>query len=193
MKKVLIEFPSVNPNKPWHIGHLRNAILGNSVARILEFDGKTVERMDYIDDLGLQVAQSLWGVMNLGKKPEGKFDNWLGQQYVEVSKKFESDPKVADAVRNILKKMEEGNNEVATKGRELAENCVRAQYETSFNFGIYHDVLVFESDIMHTIFKEGSEFLKTTDAVILEKDGKIYWLLGCQAHRRFWLWKIGKP
>jgi arginyl-tRNA synthetase len=171
-EKLLIEFPSVNPNKPWHIGHLRNAILGNSVARILEFDGKTVERMDYIDDLGLQVAQSLWGVMNLGAEPEGKFDNWLGQQYVEVSKKFETDPKVADSVRNILKKMEEGNNEVATKGRELAENCVKAQYETSFNFGIYHDVLVFESDIMHTLFKEGVEFLKTTDAVILEQEGK---------------------
>ncbi len=68
--------------------------------------------------------------------------------------------------------MEEGNNEIAAKGRELAENCVKAQYETSFNFGIYHDVLVFESDIMHTIFDEGVDYLKNTDAVVLEKEGK---------------------
>jgi len=171
-KKVLIEFPSVNPNKPWHIGHLRNAILGDSVSRILEFDGNTVEKMDYIDDLGLQVAQSLWGTINLDSKPDGKFDNWLGGQYVEVSKRFEEDPKIAEDVRELLKKMEEGDNEIAEKGRKLAEDCVKAQYQTSFNFGIYHDVLVFESDIMHTVFHEGVDYLKHTDAVVLEKEGK---------------------
>jgi arginyl-tRNA synthetase len=170
--KVLIEFPSVNPNKPWHIGHLRNAILGDSVARILSFDGHSVERMDYIDDLGLQVAQSLWGVLNLGAEPEGKYDNWLGGQYVEVSKRFESEQEVAAEIRGILKKMEEGGNDIAAKGRELAEQCVRAQYETSFNFGIYHDVLVFESDIMHTVFQEGVEYLKKSDAVAHETEGK---------------------
>ncbi len=170
--KVLIEFPSVNPNKPWHIGHLRNAILGDSVARIMEFDGHNVERMDYIDDLGLQVAQSLWGVLNLGNLPDGKYDNWLGGQYVIVSKKFEEEPAIAEDVRVLLKKMEEGNNEIAKKGRELAEECVKAQYRTSFDFGIYHDVLVFESDIMHTVFQEGVEYLQKSDAVVHEKEGK---------------------
>lgn len=170
--KVLIEFPSVNPNKPWHIGHLRNAILGDSVARIMGFDGHSVERMDYIDDLGLQVAQSLWGVLNLGNLPDGKYDNWLGGQYVMVSKKFEEEPSVAEDVRGILKKMEEGSNEIARKGRELAEECVKAQYQTSFDFGIYHDVLVFESDIMHTVFQEGVEYLQKSDAVVHESEGK---------------------
>jgi arginyl-tRNA synthetase len=170
--KVLIEFPSVNPNKPWHIGHLRNAILGDSVARIMRFDGYQVERMDYIDDLGLQVAQSLWGALNLGNLPEGKYDDWLGGQYVMVSKKFEEEPEVAEEVRTLLKKMEEGDNEIAAKGRELAEECVKAQYQTSFDFGIYHDVLVFESDIMHTIFQEGVQYLQKSDAVIKEADGK---------------------
>ncbi|MEM2948315.1 MAG: arginine--tRNA ligase [Candidatus Anstonellales archaeon] len=56
-KKVIVEFPSVNPNKPWHVGHLRNALLGNSIANIYEYLGYDVERMDYIDDLGLQFAQ----------------------------------------------------------------------------------------------------------------------------------------
>ncbi len=170
--KVLIEFPSVNPNKPWHIGHLRNAILGDSVARIMEFDGHSVEKMDYIDDLGLQVAQSLWGVINLGNLPDGKYDNWLGSQYVIVSKKFEEEPAIAEEVRGLLKKMEEGNNETAAKGRELAEECVKAQYQTSFDFGIYHDVLVFESDIMHTVFQEGVEYLQKSDAVAHETQGK---------------------
>lgn len=171
-KKVLIEFPSVNPNKPWHVGHLRNALLGDSVARILESQGHPVERMDYIDDLGLQVAQSLWGFLNFDVEPTGKFDSWLGEQYVGVSKLFEEDKQVVVGVRDILKKMEDGDNEIAEAGRKLAEACVKAQYETAFNFGVYHDILVFESDIMRTIFDDGAELLKQSEAVVLEGEGK---------------------
>ncbi len=169
--KVLIEFPSVNPNKPWHVGHLRNAILGDSVARILEFDGHPVERMDYINDLGLQVAQSLWGFLNYGSNPEGKFDTWLGEQYVGIAKRFEEDKDVVAGVRDVLRSVEEGNNEISKAGRSLAESCVKGQYETAFNFGIYHDVLVFESDIMQTVFEEGVAYLKESDAVVEEKSG----------------------
>jgi arginyl-tRNA synthetase len=170
--KAVIEFPSVNPNKPWHIGHLRNAVLGESVARILEFDGYSVERMDYIDDLGLQVAQSLWGFLNYDSKPVGKFDSWLGQQYVGVARKFEEDASVMEDVRDTLKSLEEGDNDIARAGRMLAEDCVRAQYETAAAFGVQHDVLIFESDIMRTIFREGIKRIEENSAVVLETQGK---------------------
>ena len=170
--KTIVEFPSVNPNKPWHIGHLRNALLGDSIARLLEFTGENVERTDYIDDLGLQVAQSFWGYKHLGGKPEGKFDLWLGQQYVEVSKRFEADEKVQGEVRALLKKMEEGKDKEAHECRALVEKCVAAQYETAFKFGIYHDLLIFESDIVRTIFAEGLALLKKNGAIVHEKEGK---------------------
>ncbi|MFH0737669.1 MAG: arginine--tRNA ligase [Candidatus Micrarchaeota archaeon] len=181
--KVLIEFPSVNPNKPYHIGHLRNAILGDSVARILEFDGFAVERIDYIDDLGLQVAQNLWGFLNYESDPQGKFDTWLGHQYVGIAKRFEEDKAVVEGVRKVLKSMEEGDSEIARAGRTLAEKCVRAQYETAFEFGIYHDAMIFESDIMKNIFTEGIAFIKKNKAVVLEKEGKN---AGC------WVVKLGE-
>lgn len=171
-EKVLLEFPSVNPNKPWHIGHLRNALLGDSIGRILEFNNYQVERMDYIDDLGLQVAQSLWGVMKIESSVNGKFDQWLGEQYVSVANKITQEKEVEEEVREILKQMEEGDNEVSNLGRSLAEDCVKAQYQTSFEYGIYHDVLVFESDIMREVFEAGVEYLKKNQAVVLEKDGK---------------------
>lgn len=171
-ERVLLEFPSVNPNKPWHIGHLRNALLGDSIGRILEFSGEEVHRMDYIDDLGLQVAQSLWGVINLKEKQEGKFDQWIGEQYVKVAKKIAEDKQVEEEVRKILKEMEEGDNEIAKKGRELAEECVKSQYQTAFKYGIYHDSLVFESDIMREVFSKGLEYLKNNKAVVLENEGK---------------------
>jgi arginyl-tRNA synthetase len=168
----IVEFPSVNPNKPWHIGHLRNALLGDSVARMLEFSCEEVERTDYIDDLGLQVAQSFWGYLNLGKKPAGKLDLWLGEEYVEVSKKFESDAAMQEQVRALLKKMEEGTEKEARECRKLVEQCVAAQYETAFKFSIYHDLLVFESDIVRTIFHEGLSLLKSSKAIVHETEGK---------------------
>ena len=171
-KRTIVEFPSVNPNKPWHIGHLRNALLGDAVARILDFSGVNVERMDYIDDLGLQVAQSFWGYLNLGKKPAGKLDLWLGEEYVEASRRFEAEEKVQTEVRALLKEMEHGGGKEAKECRKLVENCVAAQYETAFKFGIYHDVMIFESDILRAIFKEGMELLKSSPAIVKETSGK---------------------
>lgn len=171
-EKVLVEFPSVNPNKPWHIGHMRNAILGDSVARILEFAGYKVEREDYIDDLGLQVAQSVWGYLNLSSSPSGKIDHWLGEQYVEVAKRIE-EPKVAEEIRSLVKSMESGMGGIARLGRELAEKCVLAQYETAFRLNIFHDVLIWESDIVRSRLLEAAlEMVKESGKVIEETEGK---------------------
>ena len=148
-KRVMIEFPSVNPNKAWHIGHLLNALIGDSISNILSACGYSVERENYIDDLGIQVAESLWGYLNLGNKPDKKFDTWLGEQYVSVNRML-SDEKVKKEIDALMKKMEDGNTEESAKARDLAERCVRAQLETASAYGIYHDVMMWESDIVRT-------------------------------------------
>jgi len=171
-KKALVEFPSVNPNKPWHIGHLRNALLGDSVSRILEFAGYKVERENYIDDLGLQVAQSIWGYMKLNKRIEGKVDHWLGKEYVEVARRA-GEKEVEEEVRRIMKKLEEGGNEISKLGRELAEKCVRAQYETAFKFNVYQDVLIWESDIVRTrMLEDAMEMLLKKGVAVRESEGE---------------------
>ncbi|MBD3398658.1 arginine--tRNA ligase [Candidatus Micrarchaeota archaeon] len=170
-KRVIVESPSVNPNKPWHIGHLRNALLGDAVANLLQFRGDHVQRMDYIDDLGLQVAQSLWGYLNLDKEIEGKADHWIGHEYVKVAGMVEKDEVVKKSAEGILREMENGGNETAEKARWLAEECVKAQYETAFNYGNYENVLICESDIMREIFGEGIEKLKASGAVTHETSG----------------------
>jgi arginyl-tRNA synthetase len=171
-RKALVESPGVNPNKPWHIGHMRNALLGDSVARLLEFAGFQVQRIDYIDDLGLQVAQSVWGFLNLSNKSEGKVDHWLGAQYVEVAKKIE-DEKIKEEVRALVKDLEEGTSENAKLGRELALKCVLAQYETGFKLNVFQDVMVWESDIVREKLLD-SAMKKALDsgAVVKEKEGK---------------------
>ena len=146
-RKVLIEFPAVNPGKPWHIGHLRNAILGDTIANVMAASSYNVEREDYIDDLGLQIAESLWGYMNLSDKPDKKFDQWLGEQYVNVNK-IMAGREIKSQIDALAKRMEELDTKEAREARSLSERCVKAQYETAFNYGIYHDVMIWESDIV---------------------------------------------
>ncbi len=151
-RKAFIEYPAVNPNKPWHVGHLRNPLLGDSMARIMALCSYKVERMDYIDDLGLQMAEIFWGSKHLEWHPNGKkYDQFLGERYVEINKHLE-EPGVEDEIKGVLKIMEDSekrDSEESRSVRSIAESCVRAQYQTSFDYGIYHDGMVWESDILH--------------------------------------------
>lgn len=146
---VLIEFPSVNPNKPWHIGHARNGVLGDTLARVFQAAGRQVTRLDYIDDLGLQVAKVYWGTKNLssGLQAGQKRDLALGLLYVDVEKAA-GDPKVEEQIRGIMHGMEKGVQPVAGEARALAEECVRAQYQTAYRLQVFHDLQVYESDIV---------------------------------------------
>lgn len=174
-EKVLVEFPSVNPAHPWHIGHLRNAILGDVVSNLLEFCGYRAEREDYIDDLGLQVAQALWGYTNLKdekKEKSTKFDLFLGEKYVEANKAAEN-PSVSEQIKLILKDMEHSGTDEAKKARGMAERCVASQYETAFAFGVFHDVLVWESDIVGAkLLDKALKLVKDKKAVEMPKEGK---------------------
>ncbi len=166
--KVMVEFPSVNPNKPWHVGHLRNALLGDTISRILEFSGYDVQRIDYIDDLGLQVARSLWSFLNVDDVIEGKADQWLGIQYVNAAKEIEKQSAEED-VRKLVKEIEDGKSDNAVKGRQLCEKCVKAQQQTAYALSIYHDALIWESDIVKTELLERA-MIKMLESGAVEKE-----------------------
>ncbi|MCX8200268.1 MAG: arginine--tRNA ligase [Candidatus Micrarchaeota archaeon] len=178
--KAIVEYPSINPNKPLHIGHLRNAIIGDCIANLLECCGYDVVRMDYIDDLGLQVAQSLWMCMHGAVPDEGKkYDHWLGEMYVEAAKKYEESSTAKAEVEEIMKKLEEGDPTVSHLGREMALQCVEAQKATLQRLNIFQDVLVWESDIVHAkIMKMGLEILERKG--VLKLAGKDSKYAGCK-------------
>lgn len=178
--KVIVEYPSVNPNKPLHIGHLRNAIIGDCIANLLEQEGYDVIRMDYIDDLGLQVAQSLWMCMK-GRVPEEgkKYDHWLGEMYVEAANEYEKSEEARKEVEEVMKKLEEGEHTVSHLGREMAMQCIEAQKATLQRFGIFQDVLVWESDIVRAdILRSGLDILEKKK--ILKVAGKGSKYAGCR-------------
>jgi len=171
-EKIIVEFPSVNPNKSWHVGHLRNALLGDSISNITSALGYNVERIDYIDDLGLQMAEILWGHINMKGTPNKKYDLWLGERYVEINKRI-TDEHREDEVASILKKMEELGTAESKEARKIAESCVAAQYETAFSYGIYHNLLIWESDIVRAkLLEEAMERVLESGVVKKEVSGK---------------------
>ncbi len=149
-ERVIIEYPSVNPNKPWHLGHLKNAVLGGAISKIHFASGYTVEREDYIDDLGAQVVESIWGYLNLNKEPgTKKFDQWLGEEYVKVNQEMEKRD-IKEELSKLLQLIEQDGTYESKLAREISERCVRAQNETAFDYGIFRDVLIWETDIVAT-------------------------------------------
>ncbi|MVN87194.1 arginine--tRNA ligase [Deinococcus sp. HMF7620] len=145
--KVVIEHTSVNPNKELHVGHLRNVVLGDSMARIFRAAGFTVEVQNYIDDTGRQAAESLFAMTHYGREWNGaqKYDHWLGEGYVQLN----ADPAkegLEAGIRDVMHKLEEGAL------RPEVEQTVKAQLETCFRIGAQYDLLVWESDVVGSGF-----------------------------------------
>jgi arginyl-tRNA synthetase len=151
--KMIVEYPSVNPVHPWHVGQVRSAILGDVMSNIYEACGYVVEREDYIDDLGLQMAEAVWGTINaerlgIERDAKKKFDHAVGEVYVSVNRLLEREPQLIGDIKKVLASMEQDGTYESKLSREMAEEYVRAEYLTAFDFGMYHNVLIWESDIV---------------------------------------------
>lgn len=171
-KKVIIEHTSVNPTKPLHVGHGRNAIIGDTTARILRACGNEVEVQNYIDDLGLQVAQTLLAYKSEDEITQEKFDHFLGELYVDFHDRAESNPELEEKAREILSKMEDGVGQLAQEARDMSLHCVESNLETTDRLNIDYDLLVWESDISRSgMLEEGLNRLKDT-SYLVEGEGK---------------------
>ncbi|HIP89615.1 MAG TPA: arginine--tRNA ligase [Thermococcus paralvinellae] len=185
-KKVIVEHTSVNPTKPLHMGHARNSILGDTMARVMRALGYDVEVQNYIDDLGIQFAQVLWGYLNLKEEfekikaeleekgiKENVMDHVLGLLYVEVHRRMENNPEVEKEIRELMKQLEEGDGEIAELGRKLAEEVVRAQMQTTYRLNVAYDLLSWESDIVRSgIFEKAYEKMEQNEHFEWAREGK---------------------
>jgi arginyl-tRNA synthetase len=152
--KTLVEHTNINTNKAAHIGHLRNACLGDTVARVLRRTGHRVEVNDYIDDTGVQVADVVVGVRELGLEPRPgePFDQFCSRAYVEMSRRYESEPALVERRRTTLQLIESRDDEVAVFAKRLAARVVDAHLATMARFDIRYDLLTWESDILELGF-----------------------------------------
>ena len=172
-KRILIESPAVNPSKPWHIGHARNAILGNTLANILETVGYEVVRLDYINDLGLQIAQLVWKLKQINDDPgDKKYDHFLGHLYVDVQEAFDSSEEVQKEVREVSRQLEDLQSDDAKLSGEMVRKCVEAQNQTGYRLGIYHNLQVWESAIAHSgVLSLAREMILKCDNISIPEEG----------------------
>jgi len=175
---IVVEHTSVNPNKALHIGHIRNIIIGDSIARILKKSNFKVNVLNYIDDSGLQVADIIVGFRHFGfalEPPSGKkFDHYCGDDvYVKTTEKYEQDSSLEEIRKNILKELEDGNSETAQFADKITRRVLENQLETCWNLGVFYDCLNFESQIIRSgLWNKIFEKLKEMSLVEFESEGK---------------------
>ena len=180
--KVLVEHSSINPNKAAHIGHLRNAILGDTFVRLLQFAGRQVDVQNYIDNTGVQVADVIVGFLHLEKKSraeiEGlargpRFDYYCWDLYARVSQWYEQDKQNLQARTQTLHAIEEGGNETASVADLISTAVLRRHLETMDRLDIEYDFLPRESEILHLHFWDAAfTKLKEGGVLSLETKGK---------------------
>jgi len=182
--KILVEHSSINPNKAAHIGHLRNAILGDTFVRLLRFAQREVDVQNYIDNTGAQVADVVVGFQNLDKKSRSeiealtrqpRFDYYCWDLYARVSQWYAEDPtKERLKVRaQALHDIEHGGNSTADLAELISVAVLRRHLETMDRLDIEYDFLPRESEILHLHFWDAAfTKLKESGALTYEDSGK---------------------
>ena len=189
--KILVEHSSINPNKAAHIGHLRNAILGDTFVRLLRYAGREVDVQNYIDNTGVQVADVVVGFLHLEKKSlidlEGlsrqpRFDYYCWDLYARVSQWYEQDKQNLAVRAQVLHAIEEGNSETAEAAELISVAVLRRHLGTMDRLDIEYDFLPRESEILRLHFWDAA-FTKLKDGGVLsfETEGKNK---GCWVMRR---------
>ena len=186
--KIIVEHTSINPNKAAHIGHLRNAVMGDALVRQLRYLGGQVEVQNYIDDTGVQVADVVVGFAVLEKKSledvarlarnedaSCRFDYYCWDLYANVARFYEEDKDRLKLRADTLKAIEdgEGKSEAARMGETIATAILRTHLETMQRLEIRYDLLAKESEILRLDFwKTAFELLRKSGALTLENSGK---------------------
>jgi arginyl-tRNA synthetase len=180
--KCIVEHTNINPNKAAHIGHLRNAALGDAFVRILRHAGRRVEVQNYIDNTGVQVADVVIGFLHIAKRniadvrslaAAPRFDYFCWDLYASVTHFYEEDKTRLTLRGEALKSIEEGVGEAAEMANVVAPAIVRCHLRTMERLGIEYDLLPRESEILHLKFWEAAfQQMKDRNVIHLAASGK---------------------
>jgi arginyl-tRNA synthetase len=162
-KKILVEHTSINPNASPHVGRARNALIGDSIVRLLRHQGYDVETHYFVNDVGKQIAMLVLGAE--GKK-KVSFDDLL-KLYIKINKQVEENPALEKKVFGLLRKLEKGDEKVKKKFKKVVDICIKGQAKIFSELGIKYDKYDYESDYLWS--KKTIEILTK-----LDKTGKLF-------------------
>jgi arginyl-tRNA synthetase len=208
--RVILEHTSANPDGPLHIGHARNGIIGDTLARIMGFAGYDVETQYYLNDMGKQLAVVVWGLRRFKLDKEKKKDHAIAEIYVRANEALEANPEYQQEVSEIIRAYESGEGGIKKEFEEAAKYCIDGILETLGRIGITHDTIVWESTFLRdssvektlkriartryakkdeVLYLDLSDFGIKKELILTRKDGTSLYATRDIAYH---LWKSGK-
>ncbi len=148
--KVILEHTSANPDGPLHIGHIRNSVIGDTLARILKRAGFEVETQYYINDMGRQIAVVVWGLSNFKFDETKKKDHAIAEVYINANKSLVDEKEHSPEVDAIMKKYESGDPATIKKFKDAIDTAMEGIKESLQRMNIYHDKFVWESQFVRS-------------------------------------------
>ncbi len=149
-ERVVLEHTSANPNGPLHVGHIRNSVIGDTLARAFRKAGYSTEVQYYVNDMGRQIAIVVWGMDHLGieAEPGEKPDAYTARVYVEANRRIEADPAITAEVDALMQQVEAQDPATVKKFRTVVARCLDGFKETLAALATPHDRYVWESDFL---------------------------------------------
>ena len=175
-KRIMVEYSQPNTHKAFHVGHLRNVVLGSAVCNILEWAGNEVIRANYIGDIGLHVIKWLWCYLKYhnGEQPPADRVRWIGEIYVHASRYYEEDPAVEPEVRALFARWDRRDPEIVALWEKTRHWSLEAFEQIYQLLGVHFDRFYFESEVEDS----GKEIVKTLIEKGLARDerpqGSVY-------------------
>jgi arginyl-tRNA synthetase len=148
--RVILEHTSANPNGPLHVGHIRNTVIGDSLARAFRKAGHALEVQYYLNDMGRQIAIVSWGFDNLDipRKEGEKGDHYVARVYIAANRELEKNPEIVKEIDHLMQLVERGDAETVKKFRTAVSLCAEGIKATLAALNAHHDRFVWESDFI---------------------------------------------
>jgi arginyl-tRNA synthetase len=148
-KRVMVEFSQPNTHKDFHVGHLRNVMLGNAVCNILDFAGFDLVRANYLGDSGLHVIKWIWNYQkyHAGEEPGEEKSRWIGDVYVEAAQRYSESPEAQEEVRQLYSLWDQGDEEVVTLWEKTRQWSIEGFEQVYQLLGVHFDRVYSESEV----------------------------------------------
>ena len=148
--KVILEHTSANPDGPLHIGHIRNSVIGDTLARILKRAGYDVDTQYYINDMGRQIAVVVWGLINFKFDQTKKKDHAIAEVYINANKTLVDEKEHSPDVDAIMKKYETADPATIKRFKEAIDTAMEGIKESLLHMNIHHEKFIWESQFVRS-------------------------------------------